>query len=487
MGEVIRRTRLGDIRGAVEDGIEIYRGIPYAAPPVGDLRWCPPQPAEPWKDVLDCTKYRANPVQPAYTDPVYTWEFQPVPEAGFSEDCLHLNIYTAQDGQRNKPVLVYLFGGGNQVGSANTPVYEGENLADKGAVFVTVNYRIGPFGWMTLPELRKEQGACGNYGLMDQIAALQFLKANIREFGGNPDNITFMGHSSGGCCAEYVAISPEARGLVQNVAVFSYLQINRPRLNMLEAEERVARYADPKPLEELRAMSAQEVLDYYGEVPFWSPVVDGRYIPFSTADAYKFGTANSCNMLLGSVEGDGPMASKFFAMDDRLPTDSGATFLINCQQAFGPILGKRIAEVYDPSDEASLADAVADLKRDELMCYYYQTAAARALHNHGKTFLYYGTVPLPGRESLGAYHGCDIPFWLDNVDSDLAEVLSDQLLQFARYGDPNRVALPEWHPFEGRVEFMFYPEEDPHTAHMQNTRNDVFWKNLGDEELRGDY
>ena len=484
METIVKSVKNGSIRGTVEYGVECYKGIPYAKPPVGELRFQPPVPAEPWDCVLDCTKYRSNPMQNIPEPSVaYPEEYLPDAEAGYSEDCLHLNIWTAQDGQEKKPVIVYLFGGAFETGSANTFFYEGDELADKGVVFVTVNFRIGPFGFLCHPDLREEQGRDGNYGIKDQILALRWIKENIADFGGDPDNVTLMGTSSGASCAEYIALSPEARGLIKNAVIMSYLQVHRPIPNMVDEEQRIQKEAGEHSLADLRAMSPEEVLSTYANVDEWVPVIDGVTIPFTTLDAYRYGTANNVNFMIGGVAGDTPSAGRYAIRELMGPAMDSEEFRTQMIETYGPIMAPRILEDYPFETGEELSQAIDDLKRDELMCYYYMTGKARALHPCGETYIYFGNATLPGREYLGAYHGSDILYWMNNIEGDLAELMSDQLVAFARNGNPNGTGLPVWEPWHGTADFFSWPDNDASHAGMTSTHANFFWQNYGEEQI----
>ncbi|HTL68700.1 MAG TPA: carboxylesterase family protein, partial [Lacunisphaera sp.] len=196
-------TESGLVQGTAAEGLTIYRGIPFAAPPVGDLRWRAPQPAAKWQGVRAADKFAPDP-------------YQGDGKGNVSEDCLYLNIWTPAKSPGDKvPVLVWIYGGGFSFGSTSTPVHNGEHLARKGVVLVSINYRVGPLGFLAHPELSAEspQHVSGNYGLLDQIAGLQWVKKNIAAFGGDPDKVTIFGESAGGIAVSMLCASPEAKGL----------------------------------------------------------------------------------------------------------------------------------------------------------------------------------------------------------------------------------------------------------------------------------
>ena len=220
-------------------GIRSFKGIPYATPPVGEMRWKAPVAAGPWTGVRDATDFGASCVQPPWPS---TSVYAVYPPA-FSEDCLFLNVWTPEHAQ-NAPVMLYIHGGSLLLGGSWEPYYEGSHFAERGIVFVTINYRLGPLGWLALPELSAEspQGVSGNYGLLDQIEALKWVRANIAAFGGDPANVTIMGESAGGLSVAYLLASPLARGLFhkaigQSLGIYSVPELKRAAHGMSSAEE----------------------------------------------------------------------------------------------------------------------------------------------------------------------------------------------------------------------------------------------------------
>ena len=212
-------TEYGLVQGSSEDGLTVYRGIPFAAPPVGDLRWRPPQPAARWEGVRQATKFAPDP-------------YQGDGKGNVSEDCLYLNIWTpAKSADARVPVLVWIYGGGFSFGSTSTPVHNGEHLARKGVVLVSINYRVGPFGFLAHPELSAEspQHVSGNYGLLDQIAGLRWIRKNIAAFGGDPDKVTIFGESAGGIAVSMLCASPLAKGLFRGAISQSGGSFGPPR------------------------------------------------------------------------------------------------------------------------------------------------------------------------------------------------------------------------------------------------------------------
>src|SRR5580692_9100638 len=230
----------GWISGSEVVGVHVFRGIPFAAPPVGVLRWRAPQRAASWNGVRDCTQFGPSPMQnkPA---PFLMWPAEYlIPEKSISEDCLYLNVWTpAGTAKERRPVLVYIYGGAFTGGGGNVPIYDGEAVAKKGVVYVTINYRLGIFGFFAYPELTRESGhqASGNYALMDQIAALKWVKANIAAFGGDPNNVTIAGQSAGSMSVNCLVASPLAKGLFIKAIGESGADFSRDFVMLAHAEE----------------------------------------------------------------------------------------------------------------------------------------------------------------------------------------------------------------------------------------------------------
>ena len=316
-------TDSGLIEGTAgtDPAVTIFKGIPYAAPPIGDLRWKAPQPVVPWTDVRKANTFGNNAMQ--LTPAPHEWwteEFTPRPELAVDEDCLTLNIWTDKTSTNGKrPVLIFIHGGGNRVGAGSCPAYDGEALARKGVVVVTINYRLGIFGFLAHPALTAESPhhASGNYGLLDTIAALQWVKRNIAAFGGDPGNVTVQGQSAGSAAVHALTISPLAKGLIHRAITQSFNLItpgDTPDLAMEEAQGSAA--FSGKTLDEMRAMSAADLM-----AMSWSPrrVIDGYALTSDLLTALKAGTQNDVPMISGTVIGDG----SFFADGAMVTTVAG--------------------------------------------------------------------------------------------------------------------------------------------------------------------
>ena len=303
------RTASGPVSGVAgaDPSVTAFKGIPFAAPPVGDLRWRAPQPPAVWQGTRKAEQFSDSCIQKIVPErKPWTTEFMAHNQIG--EDCLYLNVWTAAKAATDKrPVLVWFHGGGYNEGSTAVPVYDGEELARKGLVVVTVNYRLGLFGFLAHPELSRESGhnASGNYGTLDQIAALQWVRQNIAAFGGDPGRVTIAGQSAGASSVHNMTVSPLAKGLFHRAIAESGSSVaaNNRAAGMREAEEAGAKFAVPKGasgIKQLRAMSWQELSDLSGSpTSSFRPVVDGWVQPESPADTFAHGTQNDVPTLTG--------------------------------------------------------------------------------------------------------------------------------------------------------------------------------------------
>ena len=294
-------TDSGAISGVRESGLSVYKGVPFAAPPVGDLRWRPPAPVTPWTGTRKADAFAPACMQTGVSMPGET------PPA-VSEDCLYLNIWTpAKSAHEHLPVIVWIYGGGYINGSASMPLYWGDQLAHKGVIVVTIAYRLGPLGFLAHPELTRESPhhSSGNYGLMDQIAALEWIQRNIAAFGGDPKNVTIAGQSSGSISVSILMASPLAKGLFQRAigesgGLFEPLQL-APKYLLANAERDGEKYAvslGATSLQELRRLPAARLTGNAGGIVH--PVIEPYLLPVSPYEAFTSGQQNDVPLLLGS-------------------------------------------------------------------------------------------------------------------------------------------------------------------------------------------
>ena len=293
----IVHTKSGKVAGYIENTIEVFKGIPFAEPPVGALRWKAPQPVTAWKDLKICTAFGASPMQ-ADPKPFMVWSKEYlIPGSPISEDCLYLNVWTANSKSKTKkPVFVYIYGGGFQSGGTACPIYDGVATAQKDVVFVSINYRVGVFAFLAHPELTKEAPyhSSGNYGLLDMIAGLKWVKENIAAFGGDPDQVTIGGQSAGAFAVNFLCASPLAKGLFERAIAESGGSILpsslRPSLKLADAEKIGIKFANDlhcPDLVSLRNKSSEEIFKAMGGLK--SPIEDGYFLPTSIMDIYQHG------------------------------------------------------------------------------------------------------------------------------------------------------------------------------------------------------
>jgi para-nitrobenzyl esterase len=452
------QTDTGFITGTSTSSPDVraFKGIPYAAPPVGRLRWRPPRAPNFRENVLKVDHFgprcmQAGPSTAA--DPV-------------SEDCLYLNVWTSSTNTgARQPVMVWFHGGALILGAGSLPEYDGVALAKKGAVVVTVNYRLGPFGWLAHPELSKESGgnASGNYGLMDVIAALRWVQANILGFGGDPRRVTIFGESAGANLTAALAGSPLAKDLFQRVIAESagWMGIAvSPMVSLAQAEEegrKVVTALGGGSIDALRARPAQDVLKAAdGVSASWQVIVDGRYIPEDLSTIFAQGKQNPVDVLVGSNKDEGTFP--FFGV----PSGTAPQYTARIRARFGD-LADGFLKVYPTASESDARASQLAAFRDELSWQMRNWAELQAKLGRPKVYVYYFTRQPPaaaGQPNLGATHTAEIPYvfgtlgpgraWTD-ADRRLADAISSYWVNFAVSGDPNGSGLPAWPAFHDKM------------------------------------
>jgi para-nitrobenzyl esterase len=444
------KTDSGLVSGvpATTDAVRVFKGIPFAAPPVGPLRWRAPQPPAKWEGVRKADQFGARCMQGGGGG---GRQGGPPPQP-ISEDCLYLNVWTPAAAASDRlPVIVWSYGGAFTGGAGSLPQYDGEQLARKGVIFVTYNYRLGPFGFFAHPELSKESGhrASGNYGMMDLVAALQWVQNNIAAFGGDPSRVTLMGESAGGALIETVVASPHGKGLFRR-AISQSAPVRIERLATLEEAEQSGRQAaekiGAKSLADLRMKSAEEIQK---GVPGGRPIVDGWYLPDDVSTLIAEGKSNDVDVLVGSNRDEG--AFPFFGV----PRGTAQEYTASVRQRFGA-QADGFLKLYPTGSEAESNASQLAAFRDEVAWNVRSWAAARA--RKGKAYLFYFTHEPPaaaGQPSRGAIHTAEIPYTLNNAtpswtaaDRALAETMTSYWVNFAKSGDPNGPGLPVWPAFK---------------------------------------
>jgi para-nitrobenzyl esterase len=451
------KVEQGLLQGIVENGVTVYKGVPFAEPPVGKSRWCPPQPPKSWEGVRKADKFSANPMQ-VMVNGLGPWTPEYQPQGEISEDCLYLNIWTKAKSSDDKlPVLVYIPGGAFTGGSGNVPVYNGENLAKKDLVLVTVNYRVGVFGFFAYPELSKESNhnSSGNYGLLDQLAALEWIKKNISAFGGDPERVTIMGQSAGAASVHYLTASPLAKGLfIRAIAQSGSNARTGPGENLSSAEQNGLRFAkavNAANLSELRKISASDLIGSANNQFRFSPVVDGWFLPKSVDEIFASGQQNDVTTLTGFVKDEG-------SYGDNYGKISVEDFRKRVKQQTGP-LADEILKLYPGETEEANRISQKEFACDMSMVSMYMWAKQREKTAKTKTYTYLFIHPQPGetKERYQTFHSSELPYIFDNLnhsnrpwaadDKMIAKMMSSYWKNFIAYGDPNGQGLPKWPTF----------------------------------------
>jgi para-nitrobenzyl esterase len=464
MSSVVETTR-GRVEGHQEEGIPVFRGIPYAEPPVGALRFQPPRAKKPWAGVLAAHAYRDYCPQ-AY-DPVQV-EFWAL-SGNASEDCLSLNVWTpGLDGAR-RPVLVWIHGGAFSVGAARRPATEGGALARRAdAVVVTLNYRLHALGWLDLFEMGSDYARSGNHGLLDQIAALEWVRDNVVEFGGDPDNVTVFGESAGGISLSVLLTTPLARGLFHRAIVQSgtanLVRTREQARAIARAVLRAAKADDAAALrrvevEELLRIIAEDLTGFEADLMFGS-VADGDVLPLDPLAATSDGPMSDVPLLHGTNLDE----FRYWYMEDPRLVDLRPEHVQGRIERETGRAAKLVLDAYRES-RPDLSDnqlAVALVGEMAFRMPHIRMSELRA--NAGrKSWMYLFTFQSPVQEGrLGASHAMDIPFVFGNLDAPnvskligdaperqrLSRAMQDAWIAFARTGDPNHAELPRWDPYD---------------------------------------
>ncbi len=483
------RVQSGFLEGSWEakGKVRAFKGIPYAAPPVGALRWRAPQPVRSWRGVRPSKEFGPSPMQ-AVPAPFMYWssEFL-IPPKPISEDCLYLNVWTGAEGPgEDRPVIVYIYGGGFQSGGSACPIYDGTAMARKGVVFVTFNYRVGVFGFLAHPELSDEAsyGTSGNYALLDMIAALKWVRENIRAFGGDPDNVTIAGQSAGAFAVNYLTASPLAEGLFHRAIAQSggnfYTNPSRPAPTLASAErmgEAFARSLGATDLASLRALSAELVMEGQGGLTF--PLVDGYVVPQSIYETFAGGRQNDVPTIVGWNADDAVSMGETPAEAFRAQVEER--------------LGDRAEEFFRlyPADSAAAARrAQIEMSRDETFAIQnYTWAKMQSLSGEAPIYVYNFNRPLPAHSpetEFGAFHSGEVVYAYDNLptldrpweaaDRELADAMSDYWVNFARTGDPNGQELPYWPAYDPNEEKVIILDEVIRAQPLPNLPKLRFWE-----------
>lgn len=472
------RVEEGMLQGKSEDGLAVFKGIPFAAPPVKELRWKAPQQATKWEGIKQATAFAPSPYQPG------------TPAAGKSEDCLYLNVWTPAKSPAEKlPVMVWIYGGGFSFGTTADPTTTGANLAKKGVVVVSVAYRVGQLGFLAHPELSAENPnkVSGNYGLLDQIAGLKWVQKNIDAFGGDPGKVTIFGESAGGISVSMLCASPLAKGLFHGAISQSggsfgptrattYPGENMKTLQQAEADGRAyAQSVNAPSVAKLRDLDPEKLPMGMNMGGAW-PIIDGYVLPDDQYKLYKDGKYNSTPVLIGYNSDEGLSFTR-----EKNPEE----FKANVGKRYGKYAGPLLAAY--PLSKDGIPKSARDLSRDAAFGWQTWTwANLQSQTSPANVYLYYfDQQPEYPKDSpkygQGSPHGQDVAYVFQTLDekrpdissSDikLSDLISTYWTNFAKNGNPNGTGVPEWPAFKDTNPNVMYLKTNSHVGPVPDEKS----------------
>jgi para-nitrobenzyl esterase len=472
----IVRVASGTVRGVTENGVSSFKGIPYAAPPVGEYRWRPPQAVTPWKEIRDATK-------DCPTCPQRAW---PGSKTVQSEDCLFLNVWAPSTATNKSklPVMVWIHGGGFTGGGGSDPGSSGDAFAKQGVILATINYRLGRLGHFAFPALSKEhpEEFKGSYAYMDQIAALKWIKENIAAFGGDPNNVTIFGFSAGGVSVHSLLTIPAAKGLFQKAisesgggrdGVLTGRPINKENADSLYpvsaetiginfARKHKIESTDAAALAKLRSLSADEIVDGGQESDstglriYSGPILDGKLVVETAESAYKAGRQANVPLMIGNCS-----------------AEIGGAFVSNAKtkDALFASFGQSQAEAkaaFDPEGKKEFAEVITKFNTDWVWGEPARMTSRAFVAKRAPTYMYqFGYVPAANRQRApyGAGHGSEVSFVFNTLNArwgapaeatpeekELARIMNTYWTNFAKTGNPNGNGLPVWPLYDTQKE-----------------------------------
>jgi len=476
----IVHSAAGEVEGLIEGKLRVFKGIPYALPPVGAARWRPPSPMPGWKGIRKATEFGPVCLQ---TSPklsnIYTRD--PVP---MSEDCLTLNIWAPLDA-RKAPVFFWIYGGALTGGSSREPIYDGTRLAEQGIIVVSVNYRLGALGWLAHPELSAESpdGVSGNYGLLDQIEGLRWVQHNIGAFGGDPSNVTIAGESAGALSVMYLMAAPAARGLFSKAIAESAYMISMPELKKRSfgspsAEEigtNLAAALNAPNVAALRAMDGGELTEATAAKYFPWPSIDGHVLPRQLVDVFDRGEQAPVPILTGFNSGE----IRSLRILAPPPPATAAEYETTIRERYQD-LADEFLRLYPSSN---LQESIWATTRDALYGWTAQRLARKQTALGHPSFLYLFDHGYPAEESAGlhAFHASELPYvfgtfggtpplWPKVPATPEETKLSDAMIgywsSFARTGRPQAASEPDWPAFGSTGAYMAFTDAPHPSDHL---------------------
>ena len=458
-------------RAGLHPEVTVYKGVPYAAPPVGELRWKAPQAPVAWTGTRDAGAFGASCMQIPYPEgSLFRSELGPI-----SEDCLTLNVWTT--GGPKLPVMVWIHGGALTRGSGATTWYDGEALARKGVVVVTINYRLGAFGFLAHSELTAESGdhTSGNYGLLDQVEALRWVKRNITAFGGDAGNVTIFGESAGSWSTNCLMASPLTRGLVHRVIGESGAFFGAMK-KVSEAGKFGAGLGDVKGL---RAKSAEEILKLSYDQRAAGPVVDGYFLPTDIYTIFKQGKQADVPLLAGYNADEGTAFANWNGDVDAFVKQARSRFGENADE---------FLRAYPVDTPEHAKESFYATFRDTTFGWNMRTWVRMAGRQPAYLYYFSRVPPGPQAERYGSYHASEIPYVFstlgllkrpsEGVDGQLSEAMSTYWVNFAKHGDPNGPGVPKWPVYKAKDDvWMEFNGAEPKTrVELNKAKLDVMDK-----------
>ncbi len=472
----------------LSDSVNVYLGIPFAAPPIGDLRWKEPQAVTPWSETLMAQTMPAGCIQVVQGSRL-PWSEDFMHQGEISEDCLYLNVWTAAiRADEKRPVMVYIYGGGFNEGSNSVSLYDGEELAKKGVVLVGVNYRVGVLGLFTHPELTAESPnkTSGNYGLFDQVAALRWIRDNISAFGGDPDQVTIFGQSAGGMSVAVLMQSKLSEGLLNRAIIQSgpgLFPANMLSAPLATGEERgieFAKTAKAETLADLRSMSSDELMEVSKNAPRFGLVADAYLIdPDGMVN-------NQVDVMNGFTADDFGTGGEFSASDSTV-----GAYLKGARAQY-KLKSNDFLSLYKADSDEDVPKLLKSGGRDRARLALHQWAEAQSsLSDNVYTYFFRRAIPWPEEPQFGAFHTGEIPYVFNNlhildrpweeVDHVVADQMSSYFSNFAKTGDPNGPELPPWPRFESEVAVTMRIGEKTGQMPIAGPEELQFWTDVFEE------